>query len=251
MRAHDQGKAARSSTAALESQCSATPFQLNSMPGYNQTAIQRQAGVILVGQAVQLSRTHNGQELCSEAYAEPNAFDMHVLAQVRQRPLTHVAAQPAVQRRVCRCSANRLSRRRCRSCSCRAQGYASCELLSRTWRLPWLWLWDCARGWRSRRDAVSVAGHSSWRGKSLLVLDGFFGRGQDAKECRQADVQRHGEMASDLLTTCRMLMQLPAAHAWRAWLAADRAQRDAPPDAAVHALMTALSQAIAFVSRHG
>lgn len=53
------------------------------------------------------------------------------------------------------------------------------------------------------------------------------------------------------LITCHLRMQLPAAHAWRAWLAADRAQRDAPPDATVHALMTALSQAAAFVSRHG
>ena len=60
----------------------------------------------------------------------------------------------------------------------------------------------------------------------------------------------HGN-AGIVLITCHMLMQLPAAHAWRAWLAADRAQRDAPPDATVHALMTALSQATAFVSCHG
>lgn len=54
-----------------------------------------------------------------------------------------------------------------------------------------------------------------------------------------------------LLIACRTLMQLPAAHAWRAWLAADRTQHDVPPDATVHALMAALSCATAFVLRHG
>ena len=102
------------------------------------------------------------------------------LLQVRQRPLAHVAAQPVVRRRVCRCGASRLSRRRCRKCWQRARGYASRWPFSRTRGLPPLRLWDCARGRRSRRDAVFAAARSSWRGNSLLLLDGLLERGQPA-----------------------------------------------------------------------
>ncbi|KAK9837462.1 hypothetical protein WJX81_004335 [Elliptochloris bilobata] len=56
---------------------------------------------------------------------------------------------------------------------------------------------------------------------------------------------------AELLWWFRHWKELPSGQAWRAWLAVDRAQRDTPPDASVHALMAAFSRATLFLLRHG